>query len=321
MNGACYTESKAAFSQLREMVYTVAGRATLNAIFQIQPPLGTNMSNLDNEVTYFLANIYFTYEGIIQYSFDDRSEVTINRTYGLNVGNLCRYMVDTNYNYTMRVFNVYAWVSAWYGASPYPFDNDYWGDMAYFRNVSFLAPEAAYRGWTWLTCNEFGWFQTTDNGNGLFANFIPLSWFFQYCADMFDSSLTSDYIQNQISGTLQRYGLPSNYNGSNVVLPNGSLDPWGKLGCNVSNANSNATHRFVRTTVGGGHCVDMYPYTPGSNNSIEPGDVVNTIQLVKDQVSWYLTQPGPFGCKPSGQMCASGSDCCANLICFNGKCT
>ena len=98
----------------------------------------------------------------------------MNRSMGMNVYNLCSRMVDPNNNYTQRVYNVYSWVAAWYGFPPQPFDNDYWGDMSYFRNTSFLGPEASYRGWTWMTCNEFGWLQTTDNGYGIFGDLIPL---------------------------------------------------------------------------------------------------------------------------------------------------
>uniref|UniRef100_A0A914CVB0 Serine protease n=1 Tax=Acrobeloides nanus TaxID=290746 RepID=A0A914CVB0_9BILA len=46
---------------------------------------------------------------------------------------------------------------------------------------------------------------------------------------------------------------------------------------------------------GGAHCVDMYPYTANSSSSIENPDVVNTINLVKQEVAYYLTLAGPFG--------------------------
>ena len=50
-------------------------------------------------------------------------------------------MIDPQYNYTMRLYNVYAWVASWSGFDPQPLDNDYYGDVQLFQNTSFLAGE------------------------------------------------------------------------------------------------------------------------------------------------------------------------------------
>lgn len=98
-------------------------------------------------------------------------------------------MIDPKANHTERLYNVYTWYYLWNGISPPPpLDNDYWGDMDYFRDVSFqsgmivfcccsimkLLGGAAYRGWVWLLCNEFGWLPTTDFGYGIFQDLVPL---------------------------------------------------------------------------------------------------------------------------------------------------
>uniref|UniRef100_A0A914CQF7 Uncharacterized protein n=1 Tax=Acrobeloides nanus TaxID=290746 RepID=A0A914CQF7_9BILA len=282
-NAACYNETKNAFSYIKTAVYTDAGRNELNSVFQPNVRLGANMSNIDLDSTNFLSGVFGIFQGIIQYTFDDRNKDTINVT-GLNVANLCQYMVDTRYNYTQRLYNVYSWTAAWGGFNPVPFDNDYWNDISFWRETSFQSDAAAYRGWMWLSCNEFGWLQTTDNGYGIFQNLIPLSFYLRYCTDVFGPTINNDYIQKHVTSTSRKYGVPWRYNGTNVVLPNGSLDPWSTLGCNVSD---DSVHRKVRTTVGGAHCVDMYPYTPNSTDSVEPNDVINTINLIKNETRYY----------------------------------
>uniref|UniRef100_A0A914DSX9 Uncharacterized protein n=1 Tax=Acrobeloides nanus TaxID=290746 RepID=A0A914DSX9_9BILA len=287
-NKDCYNETKAAFEYIRNATYTATGRAELNGVFNPQPPLGSQ-PNFDFDATNFLAGVYDVFQWVIQYSFDERRKINTNVT-DLNVANLCGYMVDQKYNYTQRLYNAYIWFMASNGyTSPQPFDNDYWGDIEELRNTSFLSDQAYFRGWMWLCCNEFGWLLTTDNGYGIFQNLIPLGYYLRYCEDMFDSSITSDYAQKNVAKTLKRYGLPWDYNGTNIVLSNGSLDPWSTLGCNVSDDN---VHRKVRTTVGGAHCVDLYPYTA---NSSENPDVANTINLIKQEVAYYLTLAGPYG--------------------------
>uniref|UniRef100_A0A914E1T2 Uncharacterized protein n=1 Tax=Acrobeloides nanus TaxID=290746 RepID=A0A914E1T2_9BILA len=279
-NAACYNNTRDAFEYIRTAVYTESGRNELNRVFNVQPPLGSNMSTIDFDSTNFFANLIGIINVIDQYSFDDRGPSTINSS-GLNIANFCGFMIDPKANHTERLYNVYAWYYSWNGYSPPPpFDNDYWGDMDYFRDVSFQSGGAAYRGWMWLLCNEFGWLPTTDFGYGIFQNLVPLSYYMKYCQDIFDTTINNDYIETNIAATFQKYGLPSNYNGSNVVLPNGSLDGWGTIGCNVSD---DAVHRKVRTTIGGAHCVDMYPYTQNTPGSVENSDVINTINLVKQE--------------------------------------
>ena len=33
---------------------------------------------------------------------------------------------------------------------------------------------SGWRAWTWMTCNQFGWYQTTDKENSIFGDIISL---------------------------------------------------------------------------------------------------------------------------------------------------
>ncbi|GMS78998.1 hypothetical protein PENTCL1PPCAC_1173, partial [Pristionchus entomophagus] len=39
--------------------------------------------------------------------------------------------------------------------------------------------------WTWQTCNEFGYYQTTDYGRGIFGTALPLNYFIIICERVF----------------------------------------------------------------------------------------------------------------------------------------
>lgn len=65
--------------------------------------------------------------------------------------------------------------------------------------------------------------------------------------------------------------------------------------------------QYCVTILGGAHCVDMYPYTPNSTDSVEPNDVINTINLIKNETRYYVSLAGPFGGTTSGNTTSSGT--------------
>ncbi|ETN79288.1 serine carboxypeptidase S28 [Necator americanus] len=97
-------------------------------------------------------------------------------------------------------------------------------------NLTVLGEDnAAARGWMWLCCNEVGFMQTTEGG--IFGSTVPLEYYIKMCTDMFDWSVTRMYTVSRNAAAQAYYGGCDNYMATNVVLPNGSLDPWHKLGC------------------------------------------------------------------------------------------
>ncbi|KJH46053.1 serine carboxypeptidase S28 [Dictyocaulus viviparus] len=71
---------------------------------------------------------------------------------------------------------------------------------------------AGARSWTWQTCTEFGYFQSTDGGpNGIFGSVTPLSLFLNMCRDIFGPRFDSNYIANAVRSTLSYYGGAEGY--------------------------------------------------------------------------------------------------------------
>eukprot|EP00123_Amoebidium_parasiticum_P015992 comp23234_c0_seq3/m.37911 comp23234_c0_seq3/g.37911 ORF comp23234_c0_seq3/g.37911 comp23234_c0_seq3/m.37911 type:complete len:140 (-) comp23234_c0_seq3:652-1071(-) len=113
------------------------------------------------------------------------------------------------------------------------------------------------RAWTWQTCNEFGYFQTTDSDDSKqpFGHLFPVTLFTKLCKDVFGVSNVSDNILR----TLTYYGgLRIAQVSSNIVFPNGSLDPWHVLSV-LKTDNPNIATILINGTA---HCADMYAPEP-----------------------------------------------------------
>lgn len=99
------------------------------------------------------------------------------------------------------------------------------------------------RQWTYQTCTEFGYFQTSDSKNQPFGSYFPLEFFIKQCQDIFGPKFNADLIQQGINFTNTNYG-GYNLKVTNVVFPNGSVDPWHALGI-VKDLSPNATAIFI----------------------------------------------------------------------------
>ena len=138
-----------------------------------------------------------------------------------------------------------------------------------------LSPSAE-RQWYYQTCTEFGYYQTTDSPSQPFGSLMTLPSFTSLCSLAF--SLPSTAIADAVAATNAYYGgrklLP---NASNIVFPNGSIDPWHALGV-TANLSSSLTAIFIEGTA---HCANMYP--PSAHDP--PG-----LALARQEISTILGQ-------------------------------
>uniref|UniRef100_A0AC35FNE2 Uncharacterized protein n=1 Tax=Panagrolaimus sp. PS1159 TaxID=55785 RepID=A0AC35FNE2_9BILA len=87
---------------------------------------------------------------------------------------------------------------------------------------------AAMRSWFWQTCNEFGFYATTDSGNSFFGSKIPLNYYIDLCMDVFGDEYNVDHIKAGIENTLKLYGGTENYNGTNEHVHQLQVDHFNK---------------------------------------------------------------------------------------------
>ncbi|CAG2100981.1 unnamed protein product [Medioppia subpectinata] len=118
------------------------------------------------------------------------------------------------------------------------------------------------RQWTYQTCTEFGYYQSSDLPNSPFGHNIPVEYFTQQCAQVYGPEFTPQTIQEAVDRTNAYYGgLKPNV--TNVMFPNGSLDPWHALSVLKDLNNSTKT-----VMISGGkysHCGDIYASTPSDS--------------------------------------------------------
>ncbi|KAL6724575.1 hypothetical protein Aduo_019454 [Ancylostoma duodenale] len=278
-NKDCPGNVKDAFDKMQNLSKTVEGRNQLNKYFNLQPPFDKN--TVQRDITNFFANVYSIFQGMSQYTYDGRNTESEKN---LTDAKVCEIMMDNKVpDVITRVYNVYLWFNGITGDPKTDltvFPNSYNDMIASVKtgNLTILGEDnAAARGWMWLCCNEVGFMQTTEGG--IFGATVPLQYYIDMCTDMFDASVTMDYLVPRNKAAQTYYGGSDKYTASNVVLPNGSLDPWHALGCYLNNT---ATMYPILIN-GTAHCSDMYPAYDG-----EPSALVGVRAQIKGHVRDFI---------------------------------
>uniref|UniRef100_A0A8R1HT45 Uncharacterized protein n=1 Tax=Caenorhabditis japonica TaxID=281687 RepID=A0A8R1HT45_CAEJA len=283
-NQDCWNNVNLAFQNMQQLSLDTAGILQLNTYFNLQPPFVPNQYT-QHDIDNFFANLYSFFQGVIQYTYDGRNAATIG---GLNAKTLCDKMNDPSEpDVIVRVNNTVNWINNMNG-DPIGFPNSYSDMMKVLSNATYDDESAvpgdiaANRGWMWLCCNELGALQTTDLGRNVFQQTVTLGYFIDMCTEMFGPEIGIQYIRDNNINTNEKYGGSSNYKATNVVLPNGSYDPWHVLGTNVSDPINHVTPLLIQ---GAAHCSDMYPAYDG-----EPADLAHNRDRIFKELQYFLGQ-------------------------------
>ncbi|KAI6216832.1 Peptidase S28 family-containing protein [Aphelenchoides besseyi] len=257
----CADNIKDGFENLYEYLSYKEGRDTLDDAFGFVPKL----SQLD--LTYKnLQNVYMTIVGnfmvSVQYS---RVNAGIFKN-AASIPDVCKIMEAPSINPVQRLVKVNSYMNKQFGEDPDTTYISYEYSITELKDVSFDSPAASSRSWVWQTCNEFGYYQSTGY-NGIFGTIAPVDFDINTCIDVFGEKFTIDYIRGRVQRTVDNYGRARDYNATNAVIPNGSLDPWHALGAYTPKDSSSISILINGTA----HCADM-----------EPADDKNDPQSLKD---------------------------------------
>jgi len=165
-------------------------------------------------------------------------------------------------------------------------DNSYADMIAQLINTEQPVAGVGARSWTWQTCQEFGYFQTTDNNKQPFTkgNLVPLSFYIQICNDVFNgANFNNDTIYSNIDETNIRFGgnvLPP-YGLQNVVFDNSVLDPWHTLSVQQTVNPSVPLFMFGDE----GHCAAVSPSSPS-----DPASIVAVRHKISQVITDWLVQ-------------------------------
>lgn len=274
-SSTCVSNIAAATQELAQQLTTANGRAALSTQFQTCSPL-TNDANSE-DISNFLSSLAGNFEGVVQYNGDNRAfEGAVDTNVTIPV--LCALMDAQGVDPLQRYANVNALILQTYGEQCLDFS---YADMiAGLANTTLAAGLSGGRQWTYQTCTEFGYYQTSDSQNQPFGSDFGLQFSVQQCADIYGEQFTQQSIANGIQWTATNYGAAA-YAGSNVVLPNGSVDPWHYLGV-LTDLSPSVNAVFITGTA---HCADMYPSGPNDSQAL-----VAARAVVQSHISAWLTE-------------------------------
>jgi pimeloyl-ACP methyl ester carboxylesterase len=247
-NENCVSAVKQGTAQIELLLEHPLGQKNINTRFK----LCDDIKNLDNslDITNLFQNLADNFAGVVQYNKDNR-EAT--KKLNLTVDRLCDIMVDESIGQEiLRLAAVNDLILE--------SNNETCLDYKYDKMISelkstSLESEASEGGrqWTYQTCSEFGYFQTSSYKPQIFGNRFDLSYSIQQCEDIFGPSYNKTFLEHAIYRTNTLYG-GLDIDVSNVVFVHGSLDPWHVLGITETISNQ-APAILIK---GAAHCANMY---------------------------------------------------------------
>ncbi len=269
----CVSNIQAATNQLQQLLQSGAF-AQLSSMFNTCSPL-SGASQLD--LTNFVSSLAGNFEGVVQYNRDNRAfEGAVDTNVTIPV--ICGLMNDASEsNVLQRYANVNSLILQTYGEPCLDFS--YIDMITGMQNTTLTAALSGGRQWTYQTCTEFGYYQSSDSSNQPFGSGFPLSFSTQQCTDIYGPEFTLATIETGIMWSLSNYG-GYGFAGSNVVFPNGAVDPWHYLSV-LSNSGPGITAILIPGTA---HCADMYPSSPN-----DPPELVAARQQVTSLIQSWLT--------------------------------
>jgi len=249
----CNNKIGSATDKIQSMLQTPEGTSKLEQIFNICAPLQG-----EKDVATFISNLMGNFMTTVQYN-GEGSPITI--------GTVCDLM-----NNISDPLQAYAAVNTLFlqQQNQTCLDCSYADMMALITNINQNEEGVGIRQWTYQTCVEFGYFQTTDSPNQPFGNLVPLSYYTDQCKDGFGFDFLPD-----INSTNIYYGGDKPYGATKILFVNGSLDPWHALGI-TKDLNEDLQAIFIKGTA---HCADMHPAQPSDPPGLALAQEEITVQI------------------------------------------
>jgi hypothetical protein len=247
---ACVASVQKATAALEGLVTTTDGRAKLTKQFNLCSDLDSDDRNVSNFAESVAGNIF----GVVQYNKDNRAFEGA-RGGNITIETICSIMLNESIGDELTRYAAFNSLMM----STYDMkclDIGYSAMIDQLKDTSWDNEAVGGRMWFYQTCNQFGYYQTSDSKNQPFGSLFPLSFFVNQCIDVFGPQFNQDHIQRGIAWTNENYG-GENISVSRVVFPNGSIDPWHALG--INNMTGASYSIFITGTA---HCANMYPPLP-----------------------------------------------------------
>lgn len=262
----CYDAMSQAANQIAKLASQGPGSAGMK---QIESDFNTCSAIIDEkDLGILYSDLMGNVQGTVQYNNEGSS---------LNVNAICSIMTETQDSYSQFV-KLSATYRDYYGLSC---EDANWNDVMAYLSASSKDPTNAARPWTFQTCNEFGYYQTTDSQHQPFTAWKELNLNFsrEICAAAFDGWSVDPNTQwiNQEYGSV-------NIAGTNIVFPSGTIDPWHALGVTNATVLPQDSEK-VDFILGTAHCKDMY-----NPSASDPESLTFARGVIADNVAAWVQQ-------------------------------
>lgn len=127
---------------------------------------------------------------------------------------------------------------------------------------------------TYQTCQEFGYFQTTETTQQPFGTYVPLSLFTKQCKSIFGLSTPPNI--NWTNLNYGGWGIQT----SRTIFVNGLIDPWHAL--SITSGTSDPAPILMKETA---HCANMYPAS-----DTDPADLTAARTTISNTLGMWLDE-------------------------------
>ncbi|VDM41706.1 unnamed protein product [Toxocara canis] len=268
----CANNVKVAFDQLHNLSLTPDGRVQLSALFTLRPAWTTTSNVTYVDIQNFFMNMYGHFQSAVQYNNDNRGAYAT----GGGMRELCGFMMNDAKTPLQNLVDVNVYMTKFFNDGVFEYtDNNYQNYVNYLKDVN---AKSSSRSWTYQTCTEFGFYQSTDIGDNIFGSPVPLNFFIDMCTDVFGARFTPQFVFNAVEETQKYYGGRDYFYGTNVLFTNGNIDPW----CALSKYDGTGSVTTIMIN-GTAHCADTYP--PREQDA--PG-LASARQLAEEKIAEWL---------------------------------
>lgn len=246
----CNKQVKEATRQLHILLQHRVGWQNITKRFRLCSPLdGSNKQDVANLFSTLTGN----FEDVVQYNRDNRDFEGVKGT-NITIDTVCDIMDDEKSGPAIVRFAAVNSL-ALHTADEKCLDHTYASMINKMKATAWENnTDVGGRTWTYQTCTEFGFYQSSDSLHQPFGDEFPLKFWTQQCEDIFGPEYTLAVLNAGVARTNTMYG-GRNLKVTRVIFPNGSVDPWHALGV-TQDLSDDATAIFINGTA---HCANMYP--------------------------------------------------------------